>query len=133
MWNALGLCFQACGEPSTALAVRCHVRALPHDREGVALHELVRGVCVFVTGRQTMMTSRETRSTYNLDPARSSLLHTQAKLHSRLGQREEAARYHALVLEKADAEGVAGQDAVEALTYLADWYRVRCCWMADYE
>ena len=46
MWNALGLCFQACGEPSTALAVRCHVRALPHDREGVALHELVRGVCV---------------------------------------------------------------------------------------
>ncbi|KAL6784802.1 APC8A [Auxenochlorella protothecoides x Auxenochlorella symbiontica] len=85
MWNAMGHCFQAGGEAEYGLAIRCHMRALPHDKEGVSLHEL-------------------------------------AKLHARLGQRAQAAHYHRLVLERMDAEGLEGQDAVEALTYLADCY-----------
>jgi hypothetical protein len=49
----------------------------------------------------------------------------QAKLHERLGQRLEAAHYHRLNLERIDREGISGQDAVEALTFLADFHKAR--------
>ena len=48
----------------------------------------------------------------------------QAKLHDRLGQRPESAHYHKLNLDRIDAEGLSGQDAVEALTFLADYHKV---------
>ena len=56
----------------------------------------------------------------------------QAKLHDRLGQRPESAHYHKLNLDRIDAEGLSGQDAVEALTFLADYHKVGCAagaWM----
>lgn len=60
------------------------------------------------------------------DPHRSPLptLNQQAKLHERLGQRAEAAHYHDLNLQRIDGEGLSGQDAVEALTFLADFHKV---------
>ena len=48
----------------------------------------------------------------------------QAKLHARLGQRDQAAHYHKLNLDRIDAEGISGQDAVEALTFLAEYHQV---------
>lgn len=49
----------------------------------------------------------------------------QAKLHERLGQRSEAAHYHRFNLERIEGEGLSGQDAVEALTFLAGFHKVR--------
>ena len=48
----------------------------------------------------------------------------QAKLHARQGQRDQAAHYHKLNLDRIDAEGISGQDAVEALTFLAEYHQV---------
>ncbi|PSC70628.1 anaphase-promoting complex subunit 8-like [Micractinium conductrix] len=86
MWNAMGHCYQQEQLALLDAAIRCHRRALPYDKEGVAVHEL-------------------------------------AKLHERQGQRSDAAHYHRLNLERIDAEGISGQDAVEALTFLADYHR----------
>jgi hypothetical protein len=41
-----------------------------------------------------------------------------------MGQRLEAAHYHRLNLDRIDGEGLSGQDAVEALTFLADFHKV---------
>jgi anaphase-promoting complex subunit 8 len=86
MWNAMGQCYQRESLGAYDAAIRCHRRALPYDREGVAVHEL-------------------------------------AKLHDRLGQKGDAAHYHRMNLTRLEAEGAApsGQDAVEALQYLADF------------
>lgn len=43
MWNAMGHCYQQEQLGLLDAAVRCHRRALPYDKEGVAVHELVRG------------------------------------------------------------------------------------------
>jgi hypothetical protein len=51
----------------------------------------------------------------------------QAKLHARLGQRMDAAFYHKMNLDRIDGEGASGQDAVDALTYLADYHKVCVC------
>jgi tetratricopeptide (TPR) repeat protein len=64
-------------------AVRCYRRAMPHDREGVAVQQL-------------------------------------AVLHAQLGQKATAAHYHRLNLARIDAEGLTGQDAVDALSFLAE-------------
>lgn len=92
MWNAMGHCYQQEQLGLLDAAIRCHQRALPYDKEGVAVHAL-------------------------------------AKLHERLGQRSEAAHYHRLNLERMSAEGISGQDAVEALTFLADF----CKHTGDFE
>ncbi|KAI3429609.1 hypothetical protein D9Q98_005695 [Chlorella vulgaris] len=86
MWNAMGHCYQQEQLGLLLAAIRCHRRALPYDKEGVAVHEL-------------------------------------AKLHERMGQRLEAAHYHRLNLDRIDGEGLSGQDAVEALTFLADFHK----------
>ncbi|GAB4814903.1 hypothetical protein N2152v2_001949 [Parachlorella kessleri] len=86
MWNAMGNCYQQEQLGMLDAAIRCHRRALPYDKEGVAVHEL-------------------------------------AKLHARLGQRDQAAHYHKLNLDRIDAEGITGQDAVEALTFLAEYHQ----------
>ncbi|KAL4446289.1 hypothetical protein ABPG77_003096 [Micractinium sp. CCAP 211/92] len=86
MWNAMGHCYQQEQLGLLDAAVRCHRRALPYDKEGIAVHEL-------------------------------------AKLHERLGQRDQAAHYHRQNLQRIDEEGISGQDAVEALTFLADYHK----------
>lgn len=43
MWNAMGHCYQQEQLGLLDAAIRCHRRALPYDKEGVAVHELVRG------------------------------------------------------------------------------------------
>lgn len=46
MWNAMGHCYQQEQLGLLDAAIRCHRRALPYDKEGVAVHELVsRGAC----------------------------------------------------------------------------------------
>lgn len=42
MWNAMGHCYQQEQLGLLDAAIRCHRRALPFDKEGVAVHELVR-------------------------------------------------------------------------------------------
>ncbi len=42
MWNAMGNCYQQEQLGMLDAAIRCHRRALPYDKEGVAVHELVR-------------------------------------------------------------------------------------------
>lgn len=86
MWNAMGHCYQQEQLGLLDAAIRCHRRALPYDKEGVAVHEL-------------------------------------AKLHERLNQRAEAAHYHKLNLDRIDGEGISGQDAVEALSFLAEFHK----------
>lgn len=41
MWNAMGHCYQQEQLALLDAAIRCHRRALPYDKEGVAVHELV--------------------------------------------------------------------------------------------
>ena len=41
MWNAMGHCYQQEQLGLLDAAIRCHRRALPYDKEGVAVHELV--------------------------------------------------------------------------------------------
>lgn len=53
MWNAMGNCYQQEQLGMLDAAIRCHRRALPYDKEGVAVHELVCvcvGVMVVVVG-----------------------------------------------------------------------------------
>lgn len=42
MWNAMGQCYQQESLGALDAAIRCHRRALPHDKEGVAVHELAK-------------------------------------------------------------------------------------------
>lgn len=51
----------------------------------------------------------------------------QAQLHDALGQQQAAAHYFALNLQRIDAEGLTGSDLVDALQYLAEYYKVCCC------
>lgn len=44
MWNAMGNCYQQEQLGMLDAAIRCHRRALPYDKEGVAVHELVSGL-----------------------------------------------------------------------------------------
>ena len=43
LWNAMGHCYQAEALGMPEAAIRCHMRALAYDREGVAVHQLVGG------------------------------------------------------------------------------------------
>lgn len=87
MWNAMAHCYATPALGAAPEAIRCYRRALPNDREGVALRQL-------------------------------------ASLHAAAGERREAAGYHRLNLARVTAEGaLAGQDAVDALTFLAQFAR----------
>ena len=87
MWNAMGHCYASPALGQHEAAVRCYRRALPHDKEGVALRQL-------------------------------------ATLHEKMGQRKEAAYFYSLNLQRVEAEGQgAGQDAADALSFLAQYHR----------
>jgi len=87
MWNAMAHCYASPALAQTEAAIRCYRRALPHDKEGVAMRQL-------------------------------------AALHAALGQKKEAAHYYALNLQRVEGEGQSsGQDALDALSFLASYYR----------
>jgi len=50
MWNAMGHCYQQEQLGLLDAAIRCHRRALPYDKEGVAVHALVGVQAVGVVG-----------------------------------------------------------------------------------
>lgn len=87
MWNAMAHCYASTAMDEKEVAVSCYRRALPHDREGVALRQL-------------------------------------AFLHQKMGERDQAAHYFLLNLERVEADGLSNSsDAVEALQFLADYYQ----------
>lgn len=87
MWNAMAHCLACPPLEKTEYAIRCYRRAIPYDKEGVAVHQL-------------------------------------AILHAALGQKQDAAHYYTLNLERIESEGtMMAQDAVEALSYLAQYHK----------
>jgi hypothetical protein len=122
----MGHCYQA--EPLGMLraALRCHRRALPHDREGVAVHELVRlGSLSSSLSRTHARASTHARVRARTHTQPSPTPRAQAKLHAALGERPQAAHYHRLNLARCDVEGGAGgSDALEALAFLAEYHKV---------
>ena len=49
------------------------------------------------------------------------LLVQQARLHERRGEKDDAAQYHKMNLQRIDEQSGAGQDAVEALQFLGQY------------
>lgn len=52
-------------------------------------------------------------------------LHKLAKIHERMGERDEAARFYVSNLARIQTEGLNGQDAVDALLFLTRYKMVR--------
>ena len=51
-------------------------------------------------------------------------LHKRARLHEAGGDKDAAAHYHHQNLQRIDAEGLQGSDALEGLLFLATWHKV---------
>ena len=125
----MGQCYENDQLAMDTAAIRCYRRALVNqDREGIAVHKLVRPVltltqimhmnlvcCVMVVDSVAFGFARAPGrpATQANDVAQ------QAQLHARRGENNEAAHYYRQSLQRSEEQGVAGPLDVEAVEFIA--------------